>query len=114
MFESTNTQKGLYLASAGVYYANYQSVKVLMMSEPINRKKLEWQCRRGMLELDVILSPFLSQHFDNLSGVQQQAFVELLSHPDPDIYTWVMGFGQCEHAFLGEILAKIRQLMKIA
>lgn len=84
------------------------------MSEQINRKKLEWQCRRGMLELDVILSPFLSQHFDNLNQQQQLAFVELLSFPDPDIYTWVMGFGQCEHPSLKEILVKVRKLMKIA
>ncbi len=84
------------------------------MSEQINRKKLEWQCRRGMLELDVILLPFLEQYFDSLNLQQQQAFVELLSFPDPDIYTWRMGFGDCEHQSLAEILAKIRELMKVA
>ncbi len=84
------------------------------MSEQINRKKLEWQCRRGMLELDVILRPFLEQYFDSLNLQQQQAFVELLSFPDPDIYTWIMGFGDCEHQSLAEILAKIRELMKVA
>jgi antitoxin CptB len=84
------------------------------MSEQINRKKLEWQCRRGMLELDVILRPFLEQYFDSLNPQQQQAFVELLSFPDPDIYTWIMGFGDCEHLSLAEILTKIRKLMKVA
>ncbi len=84
------------------------------MSEPINRKKLEWQCRRGMLELDVILCPFLERHFDSLKQPQQQAFVNLLSYPDPDIYTWVMGFGKCEDLSLVEIIDNIRDLMKIA
>ncbi len=84
------------------------------MQTTINRKKLEWQCRRGMLELDVILSPFLQQHFDSLDSQSQLRFVELLEHPDPDIYTWVMGFGTCEIETLKPIIETIRRLMKVA
>jgi antitoxin CptB len=84
------------------------------MPQPINRKKLEWQCRRGMLELDVILLPFLSQYFEQLDESMQTGFVELLDFPDPDIYTWVMGFGDCEHQHLHSIIRSIRLKMKIA
>jgi len=77
-------------------------------------KKLTWQCRRGMLELDVILIPFLEQHFESLNKEQQNLFVSLLEKPDPDIYTWIMGYGKCDDSKLVTIIALIREKMAIA
>jgi len=84
------------------------------MNEQLNPKRLEWQCRRGMLELDVILIPFLKMHFGGLTEQQQCSFVELLSFPDPDIYTWIMGFGLCGEESLIGIIEEIRLKMKVA
>jgi len=78
------------------------------------KKKLNWQCRRGMLELDVILIPFLENHFDTLSASLKQDFERLLEQADPDIYTWIMGFGQCEEQKLFAIINLIRVKMAIA
>ena len=77
-------------------------------------KQLKWQCRRGMLELDVILIPFLEEHFEGLNPGLQKAFVELLKEADPDIYTWIMGFGTCDNQALVEIIGLIRIKMAIA
>ena len=77
-------------------------------------KKLQWQCRRGMLELDVILQPFLEQHFLHLIPEEQEAFVNLLTEADPDLYTWIMGFGKCKNQTLHNIIAIIRNKMFIA
>jgi len=77
-------------------------------------KKLTWQCRRGMLELDVILIPFLEQHFSTLSKEYQNLFVELLEQPDPDLYTWIMGYGECDNKRLVPIIEQIREKMAIA
>ncbi len=55
------------------------------------KAKLRWQCRRGMLELDILLISFLDKHYDTLSEHEQKAFAELLMEPDPDIYMWLMG-----------------------
>ena len=76
--------------------------------------RLKWQCRRGMLELDVILIPFLQEHFEGLDEALQCAFVELLKEADPDLYTWIMGFGQCKQTELLEIIQLIREKMSIA
>ena len=72
-------------------------------------------------KLSVVIPIFNEEYLNQLNEdqlqellQQQQAFVELLSFPDPDIYTWIMGFGDCEHQSLAEILAKIRELMKVA
>ena len=77
-------------------------------------KKLAWQCRRGMLELDVILIPFLEKHFADLSSVQQDRFEQLLNEADPDLYTWIMGYGHPEKASQLEIVNIIRAKMAIA
>ena len=55
-----------------------------------NRFKLEWACRRGMRELDKMIMPFYQNHFNSLTEVEQQAFVEMLTYPDPELFRWVM------------------------
>ncbi|AHG78743.1 UPF0350 protein [Mannheimia varigena USDA-ARS-USMARC-1388] len=56
----------------------------------INRFKLEWECRRGMRELDKMIMPFYKNHFDGLNKTQQQAFIEMLGYTDPELFRWVM------------------------
>ncbi len=53
-------------------------------------KRLGWHCRRGMLELDVILGPFLEKHFRQLPFSDQQCFEKLVACEDQDIFAWVM------------------------
>ena len=56
-----------------------------------NLARLQWACRRGMLELDVLLSNFLMERYPDLSLEDKQRFVTLLNQPDPDIFAWIMG-----------------------
>lgn len=56
----------------------------------MNRFKIEWECRRGMRELDKLIMPFYQQHFDELNERQQQIFVEMLSYSDPELFRWFM------------------------
>lgn len=81
------------------------------MNQTPLEKRLAWQCRRGMLELDVILIPFLEQHFSSLDKAEQLLFEQLLKHPDPDLYTWLMGYGECSHADLEPIITLVRKKM---
>ncbi len=86
------------------------------MSQPIDNdlKKLRWQCRRGMLELDVILIPFLEQHYSQLNQQNQHHFAQLLAEADPDLYTWIMGYGKSNNLKLQGIVEVIRDKMAIA
>ncbi|MFY7697945.1 MAG: succinate dehydrogenase assembly factor 2 [Legionella sp.] len=54
------------------------------------KAKLVWNCRRGMLELDLILSRFIP-FLDRLTEEQFSAFEHLLTHPDPILYVWLIG-----------------------
>ncbi|WP_196140874.1 succinate dehydrogenase assembly factor 2 [Aliikangiella sp. G2MR2-5] len=83
------------------------------MSEPSLKNKLAWQCRRGMLELDVILIPFLEQHFDSLSENEQKIFSLLLEEADPDLYTWLMGYGDCEKEEIASLIKHIKKVMQV-
>jgi antitoxin CptB len=56
--------------------------------------RVRWQCRRGLLELDLVLAAFVERHFERLDASQRQVFKELLDHPDNDLLDLVMG--RCE------------------
>lgn len=52
------------------------------------KAKLYWACRRGMLELDLLLLPFLENCYDNLSDEERSTFIQLLAIEDPTLYQW--------------------------
>ncbi len=52
--------------------------------------RLRWRCRRGMRELDILLSGFLEREYPKLAPEQQQAFASLIECQDPDILDWLM------------------------
>jgi antitoxin CptB len=52
----------------------------------IESRRLAWRCRRGMLELDIVLQRFIAQHFNQLSLLELQAFDEMLELPDNDLW----------------------------
>ena len=64
------------------------------MINPLRKAKLKWQCRRGMLELDLILQSFLDRHLDTLSDLQINTFDRLLHCTDPELFSWLMGHEQ--------------------
>ena len=54
------------------------------------RGRLRWKCRRGMLELDLVLLPFLDKHYDKLTAQQKKTFERLLEEQDPTLQSWFM------------------------
>ena len=58
------------------------------MSETIP-PRLRWACRRGMLELDVLLGNFLEEAFIKLSDNEQALFIQLLDEEDQDLFLWL-------------------------
>ena len=50
------------------------------------KKKILWQCRRGLWELDAILVPFVEANFDDLNVINQDLFRELVSFEDVEVF----------------------------
>ena len=59
-----------------------------------DRDRIRWRCRRGLLELDLILKRFLEAHFDRLDDRQRDLFEQLLDQPDIDLLDWALGRGE--------------------
>ena len=77
------------------------------MYKPEEKARIRWACRRGMLELDVVIMPFYEECFDSLSEEEQKDFVALLECDDPDLFNWVMRHGRSENARLAGMVDKI-------
>lgn len=56
----------------------------------MNSNRLRWACRRGMLELDLILLPFLDNVFPSLTDENKALFEKLLTSEDQDLFSWFM------------------------
>ncbi|HCU54461.1 MAG TPA: succinate dehydrogenase assembly factor 2 [Gammaproteobacteria bacterium] len=54
-------------------------------------RRLRWQCRRGLLELDLLLLRFVDEQYFTLDADNQQVFQALLKLPDQTLLSWVQG-----------------------
>ena len=61
------------------------------VSNPPTTRQLQWQCRRGMLELDYLFSDFLRNSYPSLSTADKQLFVRILGFEDQLLLDWLMG-----------------------
>ncbi|CAM3822630.1 FAD assembly factor SdhE [Rouxiella silvae] len=59
-----------------------------------NKSRIHWACRRGMKELDMAIMPFFNYEFDTLSDEDKQQFARLLECDDPDLFNWLMNYGE--------------------
>ncbi len=65
--------------------------------------------RRGIKEMDVILSAYADQHLADLSDEALTTYDALLSENDHDIYGWVTGLAQAPETY-GQIMADVTAL----
>ena len=52
-------------------------------------RRMEWRCRRGMLEMDLLFVDFVSRHLPSLSDAQITALDKLLDLPDNELWNLV-------------------------
>ncbi len=58
--------------------------------EAIEQTQLYWHSRRGMLELDVLLIPFLQEVYPGLPREDQILYQNLITNEDQDMFGWFM------------------------
>ncbi len=71
------------------------------------KARIKWACRRGMLELDVVVMPFFEECFDALNEQEQHDFVSLLECDDPDLFAWIMGHARSDNLSHASMVDKI-------
>lgn len=69
---------------------------------------LRWQCRRGMLELDILLNHFVEIKAAALSLQQRQTFELLLTYPDQAMLDLLLGNAVSSDPEIAELILRIR------
>jgi len=67
----------------------------------VEKNRLKWGCRRGLLELDIIFERFLEKN-------DPRGLEELLELPDNDLLDIVMGRSEAYGPHLNDIVARLR------
>jgi antitoxin CptB len=78
------------------------------MNHEQHKSKIRWRCRRGMLELDLILGRFLETHLDSMTSEEMTKFEAVLTSTDPDLYAWCMGYESPTNKEFVDVIRLIR------
>jgi antitoxin CptB len=70
--------------------------------------RLRWRCRRGMRELDSLLTRYLDTTYPRAAPVEREAFARLLELPDPDLFGYLVGRTETAEGPLRDVVARIR------
>lgn len=71
-------------------------------------ERVRWRCRRGLLELDIVLARFIEAQYAQLDEAERQAFEALLDMPDNPLWDMVAGRQEAAPSEQQALLEKIR------
>ena len=54
------------------------------------QRRMQWASRRGMLELDLILEPFVRERFATLGERDRARYRELMGCQDQELFAWFL------------------------
>jgi antitoxin CptB len=71
-------------------------------------RRMEWRCRRGMLEMDLLFVDFVSRHLPSLSDAQITALDKLLDLPDNELWNLVSEGDDVSDLTTSQVLTMLR------
>lgn len=78
------------------------------MTQNEQTNRMRWASRRGLLELDLLLGPFMDACFAELEPSLRDDYQQLMGHEDQDILNWILGRETLVDERLVAITDKIR------
>ncbi len=72
------------------------------------RNKLRWRCRRGTLELDLMLTRYLENRYSHAGNLAKKAFLQLLELEDSELIRYLLEGVVPDSTELAELVAIIR------
>ena len=72
--------------------------------------ELKWRCRRGMLELDILLNSYLDKNYNTMSKQQGDIFSEVLDYPDQVLFDLLLGNMQSSDARVNRLVCEIQRI----
>jgi antitoxin CptB len=80
------------------------------MSTCDDQRAIRWRCRRGMRELDQLLTRWLDREWTAASDSQREVFLRLLDSEDDRLWRWFLGHETAPDAALDSLIQYIRTL----
>lgn len=77
----------------------------MLDTDELNR--MRWASRRGMLELDLVLEPFVNQCYSELEPADRQRFQQLMLCQDQELFGWFLRRETPDDPELSAIVQKI-------
>ena len=74
----------------------------------MNLAQILWRCRRGMLELDLLLKPYAEKNLAEMPTDELNLFLELLEYSDQSLLEILMGRKPANSSQLTELADTIR------
>lgn len=71
--------------------------------------RIAWACRRGMLELDIVLGRFFEQRYPELESEERALFAEALTLSDQDLWQ-LISTSASPPAALFSIIRQLREV----
>ena len=81
----------------------------MVSDEELNR--MRWAARRGMLELDLVLEPFVTARYASLDERDRERFQQLMICEDQDLFVWFLRREQPADEELAAIVSQILEFV---
>ncbi len=81
-----------------------------MSHQSIEYSEFKWRCRRGMLELDILLNTYLDNNYTSMSVAQGDVFNTLLDYPDQVLLDLLMGNMQSSDENISGLVSRIQRI----
>ena len=81
-----------------------------MSAQITEYSELKWRCRRGMLELDILLNSYLDKNYNTMSQQQGDLFSEVLDYPDQVLFDLLLGNMQSSDARVNRLVSEIQRI----
>jgi len=82
----------------------------IMSEEELRR--MRWAARRGMLELDLVLEPFVNARYLALNETDRAVFRRLMECEDQELFGWLLQRGEPEDEELAGIVRTILEFAR--
>ncbi len=73
--------------------------------------QLGWACRRGLLELDLLLKSYMDEVYEQLTDQEKRKFLTMLDMQDQEMLEMLMGKTNPNDKELAKLLTRIRECL---
>jgi len=78
--------------------------------------KIQWRCRRGVKELDIVLCKYVEKYYKNEEAIKNKealttAFQELLELEDPILYAMLLGEVDADDKNQKKVLERLKNVL---